>query len=377
MMGFVLEVQEHEGELAARVPGVPAGYEIQMEGLGGEWFRLRGGPVDGSTAEFMRGANDVVTGLRVGRFELGKVAPENAAALAVVERLTIPALALTAQKQKDFDGLLEGILHNPDGRGIVYELPYPKFEFVQFVMARDVFIFHGSNSREIEVFEPVRKSAELFDRTGIGNLQAVYGTHDGLWAMFFAIVHRKQLKGSIRNGVMYMHNRAGEALAVYNFSINQDQLAEQPWTEGGLYFLPREAFERQKMTEESYANEWACYAAVKPAARLDVKPEDFPFLSKIGGHDDGFLIRLEELGKTMREAALAATLEGARFSVTLPNQAETAQTLTELIEAQRVVIPSAQFRLEESAAGLTVVMDNLPPAYQQMFGESYADLIGK
>ena len=377
MMGFVLEVQEHEGRLAARVPGVPAGYEIWLEGSGGERFRMYGGPVDGSTAEFIRVDDGVVTGLRVGRFELAKVPPENVASLAVTERLTAPALVLTPQKQADFEQLLDGILNNLDGMGIVYELPYPKYEFVQFVMARDVFIFHGSNSREIEVFSPVRSSVELFDRGGTGNLQAVYGTHDGLWAMFFAVVNRKQLKGSIRNGVMYMHNRAGEALAVYNFSINQDQLAEQPWTEGGLYFLPREAFERQKMTEESYANEWACYESVKPAARLDVKPEDFPFLSQIGGHDDGFLIRLEKLTKTVREAALSANQEGARFSVTLPNRAELAQALAELMEAQRVVIPSAQFRLEESAAELTEVIDNLPPAYQQVFGESYADLIGK
>jgi hypothetical protein len=36
------------------------------------------------------------------------------------------------------------------------------------------------------------------------------------------------LQGSIRNGVTHLRNEAGEALAVYNFSLNQDQLAKRP-----------------------------------------------------------------------------------------------------------------------------------------------------
>ncbi len=46
--------------------------------------------------------------------------------------------------------------------------------------------------------------------------------------MFFAVVDRSRLRGSIRNGVVYLQNEAGEALAVYNFSLNQDQLAKRP-----------------------------------------------------------------------------------------------------------------------------------------------------
>ena len=136
--------------------------------------------------------------------------------------------------------------------------------------------------------------------------------------MFFAVVHRKQLRGSIRNGVMYMHNRAGEKLAVYNFSINQEQFAEQPWTDGALYFLPRASFERQKLTENSYTNEWACCTPVKPLARLDLIPEDFPFLNQIGGHDDSLLICADNLVKIVHDAALAASLEGAYFTISIP-----------------------------------------------------------
>ena len=209
------------------------------------------------------------------------------------------------------------------------------------------------------------------------HLQAVYGTHDGLWAMFFAIVDRGRLKGSIRNGVMYLHNRAGEALAVYNFSVNQAQLAERPWTEGALYLLPRENFQRQRLTEVSYSNEWASVTPVRPVARLDVVPEDFPFLDRIGGHDDEVLMRGAELAKRVREAAVEASLEGARFRVRLPNRPDLEQVLTDWVAIQSVLIPAAQIGVEKSVDGLTCTMEDLPPAYQQVMREEYRDLLGK
>jgi len=242
-------------------------------------------------------------------------------------------------------------------------------------MAQEVFIFHGSNNRMIEVFTPTRTSVELYDRRGIGNQQAVYGTHDGLWSMFFAVVDRARLRGSIRNGVMYFHNRAGERLAVYNFSINQEQLPEKPWTAGALYFLPRALFKRQMLSEHAFANEWTCPREVRPLARLDVDPEDFPFLDQISGHDDGFLLRNNTLGDTIRAAALAASLEGGRFTVTVPASPEMAQTLTEWIDIQKSLIPTAQLTMAEVGADLWMTIHNLPPAYQQIYGKAYRELL--
>jgi hypothetical protein len=56
---------------------------------------------------------------------------------------------------------------------------------------------------------------------------------------------------------MYFQNEAGEQIPIYNFSINQEQLDERPFTSGALYFLPRDTFTRLHLTPESYANEWA------------------------------------------------------------------------------------------------------------------------
>jgi hypothetical protein len=381
MSGFQFNVLEVEGQLAAAVPYVPAGFEIYLEPLlSGESredrFRMRGGPLDGSMAEFLRGEDGTVRAIRVEAYELNRLTPDQAAGLSIVKRMIAPPLVLTPEKQAAFQSLLDEILARSEGGAVAYHLPYPKYELVQYGMAQEVFIFHGSNNRTIEVFTPTRTSVELYDRRGIGNQQAVYGTHDGLWSMFFAVVDRARLRGSIRNGVTYFHNRAGEMLAMYNFSINQEQLPEKPWTSGALYFLPRSEFKRQMLSEHAYANEWTCPDEVRPLARLDVDPEDFPFLDQISGHDDGFLLRNDILAKAIRTAALAASLVEARFIVTLPASPEMAQTLAEWIEIQKLLVPTAQFTVAEGSAVLVLTINNLPPAYQQVYGESYRELLG-
>jgi hypothetical protein len=376
LMGFLINIQENRGILKAAIAGVPAGYEIQLEHIAGDRFQMLGGPVDGSTCEFARDENGAVTGLMVGNFfELMKVSDEKASTLPATRRLTAPAVVYDPEKEAAFQSLLDSIQADLNGAQIDYQLPYPKHEFVQFVMAQDTFIFHGSNNRAITEFTPVRASAELYDRHGRGNLAAVYGTHDGLWAMFFAVVHREKLRGSIRNGVMYVHNSAGEQLAVYNFSINQEQLPEKPWTAGALYFLPRDSFERQMLTENSYSNEWASHTPVKPLAILDLEPVDFPFLDQIEGHDDSISLQSENLGKMVREAAVKASMEDARFTITAPNLPELAEAISKLIEIQRVMIPTAQFSLKETPGELELTIENLPPAYQQIYRKNYQELL--
>jgi hypothetical protein len=376
LMGFLINIQESNGILEAAIAGVPAGYEIQLEHIAGDQFQMQGGPVDGSTCGFTRDGNGAVTELKIGQFfELSKVSTEKVALLPVTRRLTTPAVSYHPEKEAAFQSLLDTIQADPNGAPVDYQLPYPKHEFVQFVMAQDTFIFHGSNNRAITEFTPVRTSAELFDRHGRGNLAAVYGTHDGLWAMFFAVVDREKLRGSIRNGVMYVHNSAGEQLAVYNFSINQEQLPEKPWTAGALYLLPRGSFERQMLTENSYSNEWASYTPVKPLVRLDVEPEDFPFLDQIEGHDDSISLQSENLGKMVRAAARTASIQGDRFTITVPNLPELAEAISKLIEIQVVMIPTAQFSVKDTAGELELTIENLPPAYQQIYRKNYQELL--
>lgn len=374
-MGLALDVKPLDDRLAAGMLGVPEGFEILLDPAGDNAFRMRGGPLDGTTVTFSRDAAGEVVGMRSGPFELAKITHDDLETLPVTERHLAPNPGFTLTKRAYFEELLASCQERSDGGWIDYDLPYPKHEFVQYVTAKDILIFHGSNNTEIETFEAVRKSVELRDETGRGNLQAVYGTHDGLWSMFFAVVDRARLKGSIHNGVMVFHNRHGEQLSVYNFSINQDQLEERPYTQGALYFLPRDTFFRLKMTDESYANEWASEQPVRPYGKLLIQPQDFPFLEKIGGHDDGELIRLGTISENIRAAATAASLDGDRFEVTLPAGAQVLGQLDEYAALQKVMMPAAQLEVRQTAAGVQLVFTSLPPAMQQLINESYQELL--
>jgi hypothetical protein len=373
--GLVFDVIRMNSQLVASMLGVPEGFEIILEPSGEDRFRMRGGPVDRSTVIFTRDATGAVSGMRAGAFELAKITLDELRALPVPERLLAPEFDLTPARRAAFDELLGSCLEWCDGGWVHYELPYPKHEFVQYVTARNLVIFHGSNNTEIMTFEPVRKSIELQDKSGRGNLQAVYGTHDGLWAMFFAVVDRARIKGSIRNGVTYLYNRSGEQLSVYNFSINQEQLAEKPYVDGALYLLPRDTFVQLKLTEESYANEWASERPVQPYAKLLIQPADFPFLEKIGGHDDSELLRLGTISENIHTAATSASLEGDRFEVTLPVDADVVEQLDEYVSKLKIQMPAVKLDVEDTAISIKLVFTSLPPAMQQVFADDYRELL--
>lgn len=374
-MGILLEIKEVQDQLVAVMPSIPEGFEILLNSTEADSFRLQGGPLDGSTATFTRNTDGEVVGLNAGPFQLAKIGEETLATLFVTAYLPAPELDLTPAKRASFDSLLQSCLARGDGDWITYNLPYPKYEFVQYVSQQDVVIFHGSNNLEITRFEPMRTSMELRDESGRGNMQAIYGTHEGLWSMFFGVVDRPRLRGSIRNGVQYFQNRQGQTLTVYTFSINQEQLDERPFTTGALYFLPRETFVRLKLTEDSYANEWASEKPLQPYAKLLIEPEDFPFLEQIGGHDDGELLHLQSLSEAIQAAATAATMEGDRIEITLPAAVALQDQLREYVALQEELMPAAKFEIKESGDVLTLVIAALPPAVQQLFQKSYAALL--
>lgn len=374
-MGLLFKVQAMNGKLVAAMPGVPTGYEIRLEPVGEDSFLNIGGPVDGSVAQFVRDRSGRGVAIRVGSVELSRIDAEALRNLPVASRILPPKMVFTPQKVEAFERLFQACITNRRGENIDYPLPYPKYEFIQYVTDKQVVIFHGSNCTDIEVFQPVRTSMELMDETGRGNVAGVYGTHDGLWAMFFAIINRGQLKGSIRNGVMYFNNEAGEQLATYHFSVNQDHLNEIPVTEGAIYFLPRARFTRLHLTPDSVANEWASEEPVEPLARLLLDPSDFPFLDQIGGHDDQQLLRLDEISREIREAAISASLEDDRFEVLLPAGRIASSRLEEYLDLQRVFTPAAKFQIEQSPGGIKLRVTSLPPAMRQILERKYQALL--
>jgi len=365
--GIAVDIKPGENVLLMSIPGVPEGYEPRLIPIDEHRFDIKGGPLDGATAEFKIGEDGTAVSIVCGHMVLDRL-PEGVEAPEPTERLLLPEIQLTQAKREDFSALLEEILTKRDGEWIDYQLPYPKYEFTRYVSQQDMVIFHGSGNSDIEEFTPVRKSFELRDETGRGNLQAVYGTHDGIWPMFFAIVDRPRLNGSIRNGVMYFQNQDNEVLEVYNFSINQEQLAERPWREGTLYFLPREPFRRLYLTGGALSNEWASETALKPLAKLALKPEDFPFLEQIGGHDDSIIIRSRQLAQEVIQAAKTADLLPDGFLLTFDWNQELSDLLNEFIDLQKEFLPAAQFTVAKADEGrkaqLTAI---LPAAVRQVF----------
>lgn len=90
-------------------------------------------------------------------------------------------------------------------------------------------------------------------------------------------------------------------LPLYVFSISETALRQQPWRTGVVYLLPRATFVAQAATSlgpyEARIPQLASLVPVTPLARLEVAPDDFPFLAQIRGHDDE---RLQEYATVMQ-----------------------------------------------------------------------------
>lgn len=226
-------------------------------------------------------------------------------------------------------------------------------------MTTDSVIFHGSNRTDIDEFVPQRASMELNDTGGRGNHGAIYGTHDGLWAMFFAIIDRGRLRGSIRNGsTRYETPDRTQSVDRYHFSVHHEMLESAPYTTGALYLLPRAAFDRVPIYPGGpLSNEWACHEPIRPLARLTIAPEDFPF--SIGGHDDGPLLVLDDLGTQVYEGVTSARRTEQGFEIV---------TSTDRGVIDRFVDLSHEFypdvsRVAEATDGGTRVEMTGPPAF--------------
>ena len=366
---FLLTVRVIDERLTATAPGVPEGYEMLLEPTGApHTFAVHRGPMAGVTAVFQHNDNGQLSGLMVGdEYELSySASPPPEPDYPTGQGLLPPRMFLDAGKEADFAALLDEVLGG-NGRLLNYNLPCPKHEFLRYLANQEKFIFHGSAKADIDEFSTRRTSMELKDKSGRGNVQGIYGTHDGLWPLFFAVVNREKISGSIRNGVQYFQNDAGEEVAVYHFSINKDWLNKDPWHSGTLYVLPRATFRRMPMSAGGgLSNEWVSEVPVKPLVRIAIAPEDFPFLAQVGGHDDSELISLQELGQQINKATTKADFAEGSVSMKLDFSPELGETILTYIPLAQKYIPTARFVLRfEPEAGVWLDMSG-PPAVMQV-----------
>jgi hypothetical protein len=200
-----------------------------------------------------------------------------------------PNLDLSSEKAQSFDDLYNQMAAVP-GQTIDYSLPYPKWQFLCYLGEAHDVVFHGSQNNEISILEP-RQPKDIQE---FSNQLAIYGTDDGIWSMFFAILDRQKYRMSLFNSCARVRLASGQlSEPVYFFSITADALARSPWFNGMIYILPRTNFVQQPPQPyqgmEIVLSHWVCHLATRPIAQLRVGPMDFPFLSQIRGHDDEVL----------------------------------------------------------------------------------------
>jgi hypothetical protein len=254
--------------------------------------------------------------------------------------LEAPVLALDARKRTAFDTLYQAALDQGPNSVIDYRAGYPKHEFLTYLVEHKGVLLHGSNNGGITRLKPKWQTDYLGKP-----VKAIFATPDGIWPMFFAILDREVYQGSLQNGCFWVHAPEGAAHKCYHFSINAAAVAHAPWTDGTIYVVPRDSFQRGHDLADQPLEEWTSSEPAEPLARLPVSPQDFPFLDQIEGHDEATLERLErapdELFKGFHDLAELEDGYELRYDGTAQWDAQ----LMEFIRRQRKQSPDLTYEL--------------------------------
>jgi hypothetical protein len=177
--------------------------------------------------------------------------------------------------------------HLASGTGLAvdYRLAAPRWQFLCWLADTQDVLLHGSGSADIEEFEP-RQADDVGE---FGARLAVYAASDGLWPMYFAVAERAVVRSLVNASLHVLGDDGRRTGSYYYFSVNSDAFAAGAWRPGSVYVLPRETFEAQPEEVSDglrlASTQWASAVPVRPLARVDVRPEDFPLLDKVHGHD--------------------------------------------------------------------------------------------
>jgi hypothetical protein len=162
----------------------------------------------------------------------------------------------------------------------IAQAPLPRVEFLRWLADHRPVLFHGSGRDDLHVLEPIRLSR---DTREFGDQQAVFATSDPVWAIYFAVLRRHRPFGT-QNGSLGV---AGDAVYPrrYHFSVRRPLDIASRFGPGSLYVLPRGPFSAEPPYLGVFDTaQWVSPLPVKPHARIDVTPDDFPFLDSVVSH---------------------------------------------------------------------------------------------
>lgn len=180
---------------------------------------------------------------------------------------------------KAFDDLFERTLSEAEFEvvpTIEYDLPYPKEEFLDFLVREKNCLLHGS-ARNLDVVEP-RQANDAAKKSG--NKKAVYAVTDPVLPIFYAIKNKEKINGVVQSG---FDNNLETGEKEYEFVVPKDALEAGPWTNGVIYIFDRGQFHQEANDEGEFGSEWTSEEKVKPLAKLEVSPDDFRFLDEVKG----------------------------------------------------------------------------------------------
>lgn len=184
-----------------------------------------------------------------------------------------PQIVISKEEEKQFNDLYEAALTRSD-RLIEYNLPIPKYKFLYYISNNKPIVFHGSNNKLIDSFEP--REQTLYD----GKIaKAVFATKDPIWPVFYAVLEKGKILGDFRNGSLSTNGRKW----FHFYSLTKSTILNNPWTSGMIYLLPEHSFLFLGKGVIQF-NEWISDMNVSYIAKLEVKPIDFYFLNKVATH---------------------------------------------------------------------------------------------
>jgi hypothetical protein len=181
----------------------------------------------------------------------------------------------------EFDELFN--LHRglQDLRPIEYNLPIPKLDFLNYLCDWWGLVVHGTQISDLNVLLPVRQGT---DSTQFGNRKQVFCSPDAIWGMWFAILDKNKFTIT-RNGCVGIGSKA-EREKFYHFELERDLKNHFPFTNGTLYFARAEDFPSHHLIRMlnffgGDFEEWGSSIPVAPLAKIEVEPQDFPYLDQV------------------------------------------------------------------------------------------------
>jgi hypothetical protein len=192
---------------------------------------------------------------------------------------SLPAVVVDPATEAKFGGAADALL-----AGAAPDIPARRLDFLRWLAENRPVVFHGSPRDDLAELSTERRST---DTTAWGNQQAVYASSDPVWAIYFACLRRDDGWTGTRNGSM---GKPGGPLypRQYFFLHNRGSASPGRFGPGSLYVLPPESFVADApLAGVVDTAHLVSHTPVKPLARVDVTPEDFPFRDRVAYYKDG------------------------------------------------------------------------------------------